>query len=174
MTAMPVLPYARCPTMAAHRSDPLFSLEAPVVLLALLALASATGCPGHAGPDFGKLPTITSDDPQAEAELREARQLDEHGQDRAAAKSYARFVEKRPKDPLVPVAELALGRVLLREGNAAEAKDHFDRVAQHSDPAIAEQGRFYGAVARHRLGDDASAVKTLQPMIGRPTDPEDT
>src|SRR5262249_14673781 len=27
---------------------------------------------------------------------------------------------------------------------------------------------------RHRLGDDASAVKTLQPMIGRPTDPEDT
>jgi branched-chain amino acid transport system substrate-binding protein len=153
----------------------MFSPRAHTILaIALIALVGFTGCPGHGGKDFGKLPTITSDDPQAEAELREARALDAKGDTDAAATSYRRFVAKRPKDPLVPVAELALGRIVLRKGDVPQAKALFDRVAQHPDPALAEQGRFYGAVASHRLGDDASAVKILQPMIGRPVDPADT
>jgi ABC-type branched-subunit amino acid transport system substrate-binding protein len=175
MTAVPFLPYADATMMRAH-SDLLFSLAtraAPSwMLFGCLALL---GCPGHAGPDFGKLPTITSDDPSAEAAVGEARALEDKGDVEAAASRYRTFVARHPKDPLVPVAELALGRITLQKGgDAAEAKIMLDRVAQHPDAALSEQGRFYGAVARHRLGDDAGAVKILQPMIGRPVDPADT
>lgn len=161
--------------MPAPSSDPMFSLVLRAQLaITLLGLLSIAGCPGHAGPDFGKLPTITSDDPRAEAEIREARALDEKGSSEDAAARYRSFVTKHPKDPLVAVAELALGRILLRKGDAEGAKPLFDRVAQHPDAALSEQGRFYGAIASQKLGDDAGAVKTLQPMIGRPVDPADT
>jgi ABC-type branched-subunit amino acid transport system substrate-binding protein len=147
-----------------------------LAVLAVVALASVSfgGCPGRGGPDFGRLPTITSDDPQAEADLRDARELDEMGDEDAAEARYRAFLQRRPRDPLAPIAELALGRLLLRRDQVAEAKQHFERVAKHPDPAVGEQGRFYGAVASERLGDHASAVKVLQPMIGRPIDPADT
>jgi ABC-type branched-subunit amino acid transport system substrate-binding protein/Tfp pilus assembly protein PilF len=147
-----------------------FSAGAAVLSLVL----ALSGCLSQGGQRFAKLPTITSSDPRAEAELREAQALDDKGDVDAAATRYRSFVTQRPKDPLVPVAELGLGRILLNKGTAAEAKTLFDRVARHPDVALAERGRFYGAVARHRLGEDASAVQTLQPMIGRPVDPADT
>jgi branched-chain amino acid transport system substrate-binding protein len=142
-----------------------------IVLVALVAFA---GCPGRTGPDFGQLPTITSDDPQAEADLRDARALEAMGDEDAAEARYRAFLERRPNDPLAAIAELALGKLLLRRNQLAAAKQHFDRVSRHPDPSVAEQGRFYGAVANQRLGDHASAVKVLQPMIGRPIDPADT
>jgi ABC-type branched-subunit amino acid transport system substrate-binding protein len=151
------------------------SFAAALWLLGLTTLASFGGCLGHStSPDFGKLPTITSDDPKAEADLREARKLDEAGNREAAAERYRAFIAHYAHDPLVPVAQLALGRIELRNGRPSEAKALFDQVAKHPDASLSEQGRFYGAVASHRLGDDKSAVIVLQPMVGRPVDPSDT
>jgi branched-chain amino acid transport system substrate-binding protein len=144
------------------------------IALGVLSLVAFASCLGHGGPDFGKLPTITSADPRAEAELRKARELDEAGDTDAAIASYRRFIAHRGDDPLVPVAQLALGRLLLKKGNNAAAKALFDQVSKHPDAALSEQGRFYGGVASHRLGDDKSAVAALQPIVGRPTDPNDT
>jgi ABC-type branched-subunit amino acid transport system substrate-binding protein/predicted negative regulator of RcsB-dependent stress response len=176
MTAVAFLPYAMPMAKPHPASDPPFSRvdRARVLWLALAALTALGGCPGHGGPDFGKLPTITSGDPEAEARLREAREQDDKGDHEAAATRYRKLIADKPNDPLVPVAQLALGRILLRSGQHADAKALFDRVATHSDPALAEQGRFYGAIAAHRMGDDEGAVKTLQPMVGRPVDPADT
>lgn len=172
---MAVVPYAHGPVMSSRKPDFLFSLIAcTAVAFAPIAVLSAGGCPGHGGPEFGQLPTITSDDPQAETELREARELQESGDAEAAKARYRAFLERRASDPLAPIAELALGKLLLHGGEVARAKAHFERVSQHPDAALAEQGRFYGAVASARLGDHATAVSVLQPMIGRPIDPADT
>lgn len=144
-----------------------------VTLLGTLSLGLA-GCPGRAGPDFGRLPTITSDNPRAEAELRAARERETRGDRKGAAAAYRTFVAQHPKDPLVPVAQLGLGRILLAQGKLQEAKTLLDGVAAHPDAALSEQGRFYGGVASHRLGDHEGAVHALVPMIGRPIDPADT
>lgn len=179
MTAVPLLPYAVVPLMPAHAPDPAFrarsSADLHRLVLALALCASAfVGCPGPQRPDFGRLPTITSDNPKAEADLSAARELDAHGDHEGAAKRYRAFLQAYPKDPLVPVAKLALGRDLLQAGDNAEAAQLFAAVAQHSDQALAEQGRFYAAVAAHRLGREEAAVAALQPLVGRPIDPADT
>ncbi|MFI5306523.1 MAG: ABC transporter substrate-binding protein [Polyangiales bacterium] len=176
MTAVAFVPYAGRMANPHPGSDPPFSREGRRYGfgLALAALLAFGGCPGHGGPDFGKLPTITSGDAEAEAALREAREIDDKGDHEEAAARYRKLIADKPNDPLVPVAQLALGRILLQAGKAAEAKVLFDQVSTHDDPALAEQGRFFGAVASHRLGDDKKAVETLQPMVGRPVDPADT
>ena len=186
---MPVLPYAVVPLMPAHAPDPAFSRTAPalrggassgtapalpIALALALGLAIFGGCPGTQRSDFGRLPTITSDDPNAEADLAAARELDERGEHPAAAERYRAFLEHYPRDPLVPVAKLALGRNLLQSGGNAEAAELFAAVAQHPDHALAEQGRFYAAVAAYRLGRHKDAVLALQPLVGRPIDPDDT
>jgi branched-chain amino acid transport system substrate-binding protein len=145
------------------------------LLLAGLATSwSLGGCPGRAGPDFGRLPTITSDNPRAEADLQAARELDERGDQGGALTAYRRFIAQYTRDPLVPVAQLGLGRILLSKGELQEANTLFELVERHPDAALAEQGRFYGAVASHRLGDHQHAVERLQPLVGRPIDPADT
>jgi ABC-type branched-subunit amino acid transport system substrate-binding protein len=147
---------------------------AALLVLALHAALGSGGCPGRAGPDFGRLPTITSDDPKAEAELRVAKASEDRGDRDAAASRYRAFLDAHPKDPLVPVAQLALGRILLASGKHADAKKLFDQVSLHPEAAISEQGRFYGAVADHGLGYHERAVQALRPMVGRPIDPVDT
>ncbi len=141
----------------------------------LLALWAGWGCPGKpSGPTIGRLPVITSEDPQAEVEIREARELLDRGDIAEAEKLYRRFLEQRPEDPLVPVANLALGRIELAKGRVDEARTLFAKVAAHPDPSISEQGRFYDAVAAHLQGDNRLAIATLKPMQGRTIDPADT
>jgi ABC-type branched-subunit amino acid transport system substrate-binding protein len=147
---------------------------APCALALVLGVATFGGCPGAQRSDFGRLPTITSDNPNAEADLAAARDLDERGEHAAAAERYRAFLKAYPGDPLVPVAKLALGRNLLQSGANAEAAELFAAVAQHRDPVLAEQGRFHAAVAAHRLGRHKDAVTALQPLVGRPIDPKDT
>src|SRR4051794_13557902 len=123
MTATPVLPYAGPAAAWAPASALMFRTRAALAIaLGVLSLVAFASCLGHGGPDFGKLPTITSADPRAEAELRKARELDEAGDTDAAIASYRRFITHRGDDPLVPVAQLALGRLLLKKGNNAAAK----------------------------------------------------
>jgi len=141
---------------------------------ACLGVACVLGCPGPAPTSLTRLPSITSTDPKAEAELASARELDERGDDLAAADAYRAFVRAHPNDPLAPVAKLGLARILVERGKPAEARPMLVEVSKHPDPALAEQARFYGAVAAQALGDHDTAVATLEPMIGHPIDPADT
>ena len=141
MTGTAIVAYARLPDMirCALRSDLPFRRHASAwaALAAAGAQLTLTGCPGRGGPDFGQLPTITSDDPNADAELRRARELDEQGRKDDAEAAYRAFVARRPKDPLVPIAQLALGRLLLGKDQLPAAKGEFEQVSRHADPAVA-------------------------------------
>lgn len=145
-----------------------------VLAATCLAVACVLGCPGPAPTTLTRLPSITSADPKAEAELASARELDERGDDLAAADAYRAFVRAHPSDPLAPVAKLGLARILVEQGKPAEARPLLVELGKHPDPALAERGRFYGAVAAQALGDHDTAVATLEPMIGHPIDPADT
>jgi len=141
----------------------------------LLVVGFAGGCPsGPTGPDLGRLPLITSDDPKAEAGLRDARQAETAGKVTEAERLYRAFIADYPRDPLRPIAELSLGKLLLARSAHEEARTVFVRMLKHPDRAIAEQGRFYEAIAAHHLGDNEHVANTLQPMIGRTIDPADT
>lgn len=180
MTALPHLPYpghleTDLLTIAQRQpGGPATRLGAGPALL-LLAVAMAAGCPGGPrGPDIGRLPRITSADPRAESDMRQAQAAEAAGDVALAEQRYRSFIEAHPGDPLRPVAELGLGRQLMARGAYAEARDIFARVMAHEDRAIAEQGRFQGAIAAHYLGDHVHAVSVLSPMIGRTITPEDT
>jgi ABC-type branched-subunit amino acid transport system substrate-binding protein/predicted negative regulator of RcsB-dependent stress response len=142
---------------------------------ACFAGVALAGCSGTArGPDIGRLPQLTSDDPAAEAEFREAQALAAHGQRSQAIEHYRAFLHKRPDDRLVPLVQLGLGRCLLEQHADGEALALFASVAEHPEPAVAEQGRFYGGIADERLGRHAEAIEALAPMHGRTIDPADT
>lgn len=144
------------------------------LLLALVLGATTTGCPSSPLPT---LPVVTTDDPAAEAELREAREAAENGEFDQAIARYRAFLVAHPEDPLVPVAQLSLGRLLL--GNEAgadleEARRLFREVQSHEDAVLRERAAFYDAVAVHLQGDHQRALDALTPLVGRTVDPEDT
>jgi len=141
-----------------------------------LAVWPLIGCPhgGGGGRDTMQLPLITSDDPRAEADIRVAREALEAGRAEEAASRYERFIAERPTDPLVVIAHLGLGKILLADGRTEDARGHFAVVASHEDPAVAERGRFYDGVALHIAGRHAEALDALRPFVGRTVDPEET
>src|SRR5690349_19809914 len=68
------------------------------VLAGLLALVSFGGCPSStSGPSIARLPSLTSPDPQAELELREARAIEASGKTEEARARYEKFLIQRPK-----------------------------------------------------------------------------
>ncbi len=145
------------------------------VFAAVAITALFTGCPRGSGQqDFERFPSLTTSDPQAEADLRLAREAAEAGRTEEAERRYRDFVEQYPADPLVPAAQLGLGRVLLADGRIDEARERFDVVAGASDAAVAEAGRFYQGVALHLAGRHAEAIERLSPLVGRTTDPART
>jgi len=142
---------------------------------ALAALLAWSACAGRQrGPEIGQLPQLTSSDPQAEAELRRAQDAAARGQNALAERQLRAFLHAHPEDPLVPVAQLSLGRLVLAQKKDGEALALFESVSLHSDPAVAEQGRFYAGVANAHLGRYAQAIYTLKPMQGRTIEPEQT
>lgn len=151
-------------------------LKTPRALLVAgaLAVVSAWACGQSSGPDIGRLPVLTSDDPKAETEFREAKELEARGRKEAAKKKYREFLHARPDDALIPLVQINLGRLLLKEKKDGEALALFSSVAQHSQPAVAEQGQFLAAIAEQRLGRHADAIEALAPMVGRTIDPKDT
>lgn len=120
------------------------------------------------------LPLVTTDDPRAEADMRAAREAAEAGRAPEAAQRYQRFLETYPNDPLAPIAELGLGQILLADGDNAGALTRFARVAQSTDPATAERGRFYEGVALQLGGHPREALARLRPLVGRTVDPAET
>lgn len=134
-----------------------------------------TGCPRGTGQqDFTSLPSITTEDPDAEADLRAARDAAEAGNASEAEARYRRFLDEHPNDPLVPLAHLGLGRVLLANGAIEQALERFALVAASPDERVAEAGRFYRGVALHLAGHHAQAIELLAPLVGRTVDPEET
>lgn len=143
------------------------------LLLALFALVF--GCTtGRQGPDIGRLPTITSADPQAEAELQRAQAAQTQGRYGDAEQLYRNFIGQRGDDPLAAVAQLELGKLLLAREAYQEARGLFQTLAEHRQPAMSEQGRFYMAVAMAHMGEQEEAARILRSMVGRTVAPEDT
>ncbi|MDH5674703.1 MAG: ABC transporter substrate-binding protein [Myxococcales bacterium] len=145
-----------------------------LLLQGLMLVLASSGCPGGTGPAIGGVPSITSNDPEAEREMEAARRLEETGKREEARAAYESFVETRQSDPLAPLASLALGRLLLGDDKPEQAASVLEPITQHRDSATAEQASFYLAVARQQLGDHKGAVSTLTPMMGRTVDASDT
>ena len=142
---------------------------------AVCAVTLGTGCPRGSGQqDLASLPSLTTDDPAAEADLRAARAAADAGRAAEAERLYRRFLEEHPDDALVPVAQLGLGRVLLANGDVDGALERFSLVASASDERVAEAGRFYRGVALHLGGRSEEAIELLAPLVGRTADPEET
>lgn len=135
----------------------------------------AAGCPrGSSQEGLTVLPQLTTQDPRAEADLRRAREAADAGESRAAERGFRAFLEDYPQDPLVPVARLGLGRVLLADGDIPGALALFQQVAESSDEAVAEAGRFYQGVALHLGGRSDESIQVLSPLVGRTTNPEES
>lgn len=146
-----------------------------LTLLGALALAVFVGCPGGTGQrPIDTTPSLTTDDPDAEADLRDADRAAEEGRARDADRLYRAFLDEHGSDPLVPLAELGLGRVLLASGDAAGALERFARAGRSDDPVIAERARFHRGVSLHLLGRSAESIEVLSPLRGRMVDPADT
>lgn len=140
--------------------------------LAVCVAVLGVGCPQGSGqPDFETFPSLTTSDADAETDLRAAREAAQAGRAAEAEQAYLAFLEEHPDDPLVPVAHLGLGRVLLADGRVEEALTRFETVAVTDDVAVAEAGRFYQGVALHLAGRHGEAIDLLQPLAGRTTDP---
>jgi branched-chain amino acid transport system substrate-binding protein len=150
-----------------------FNLSRALFLAALGLMVAGCSQPSPT-PDIGRLPVLTSDDPKAEAEVREANELAARGKRDLAAEKYRAFLHERPEDKLVPLVQLSLGRIYLQERRDGEALALFTSVSMHPEPAVAEQGRFYGAIASERLGRHNDAIEALEPMLGRTIEPADT
>jgi len=155
----------------------LASRSSPVgaALRALAAALLLLGCPRSGGAsDLGTLPPIHTDDPVAEADLRRADEAADAGRLDDARSGYRAFISAHPADPLVPLAHLGLARVELDAGHPTDALAALDPVIAHTDPVIAEQGRFWRGIALHLAGRSAEAIELLAPLRGRTTDPEQT
>lgn len=132
----------------------------------------AMGCPR--GEQETTLPIVTTDDAEADAAMREALTLAESGEDEEAEARFRAFLHDYPTDPLHPVADVELGRLLLARGATAEARTHFARVREHEEPALAERALLYEGVTMHLEGESAAALDQLRPLVERTVDPSET
>ncbi len=149
-------------------------LAAPLLqLLSVLWLLIATGCP-HSQPPPSNLPLVTTDDREAEAELRQARELHEAGDLDEATSAYQAFLARHPADPLVAIARIALAQIYIADNDGQNAKAVLEPVLQHQDAAVAERARFYQGVALALLADHQAAIAVLAPMVGHTIDPQET
>jgi len=143
--------------------------------LLVLLLATSAGCARRARPPaLPPLELAASPEPRAEAAFREAQRARSEGRNKEAARQFRSFMKAWPADPLVPFAKLELGRLELEARRPTEAQRWFDDVAAASDPALAERGRMYAAIAKQRLGQNAEALPVLRPLVGRTVDPIET
>ena len=167
------------PPLELARPAPAFASLSTVArwtaFLLALAVIGSSGCPGGSGPRrTDTLPLVTTDDPEAEADLRAAREAMANGDDGVASDRYTRFLREHPEDALAPIAHLGLGQLALADGHIEAARRHFAVVAAHPDQTVAERGRFYDGVALHLQGDHRGAIERLLPLRGRTVDPEQT
>lgn len=141
----------------------------------LVVAVVALGCPrGSGATDMETLPPIHTDDANAESAMRDADRAANEGRMDDARSGYEAFLHDFPSDPLAPLAHLGLARLLIDVGDPEGALADLDVVMAHSDPAIAERGRFWRGVALHLAARPEEALDLLLPLRGRTTDPEET
>lgn len=156
-----------------HRRPQVFPLWM-IVVLGVLSTVAFLGCPKTPEQETLRLPLLTTDNPEAEAEMRGAREAFEAGNVEDATRRYESFIANYPNDPLVVIAHLALGQIHLAEGQLDEAGRAFDLVAAHEDPSVNERGRFYNGVLAHLRGNHREAIDVLRPFVGQLVDPVET
>ncbi len=127
-------------------------------------MTAGGGCPRSGR---GTLPPVISDNQNAQAALTEAYQLEQAGQRSEARAHYEQFKQRFPADPLVPLAELGLGRIDLKEGQIQSALSRFERLTDHPDPGVAERARYHRGIALHEARDHQTAVKVLSAFLSR-------
>jgi branched-chain amino acid transport system substrate-binding protein len=137
---------------------------------AALVLALSSCAHASEGADRG-IPIVVTDDPDAEAAFREARAAEIAGRVEDATKRYASFLERFPKDPLLPIARLNLGRMLLAQGEAAEAVPHLEALSEVNDDEVRERARLHLGLARHMADENEQAIELLEPLEGKLLDP---
>jgi branched-chain amino acid transport system substrate-binding protein len=115
-----------------------------------------------------------SPEPQAEADYREANELEKRGDMEKAEARYRAFLEVWPKDPLAPYARLSLGRLALEAGNPKGALGFFQEAAKAKDKTLAERARMFEGVAQSQLGEHELAVAGLRSFVGRTVEPRET
>lgn len=141
----------------------------------MMLFLGGSSCSRRSGPPaLPPLELAASPEPRAEAEFREAKSAREEGSIKDASRRFRAFTKKWPTDPLVPFAKLELGRLELEAGRSREARRWFDEVARTPEPAVAERGRMYAAIAAQRLGEHREALTVLRPLVGRTVDPQET
>lgn len=162
------------PRWRAPSPEEVFRAGSRALALGFLVVVATTfaGCPRQS-PE-STLPLVTTENPDAEAAIEEARETADRGESDAAEALYQRFLSEHPDDPLSVIAELEIGRIRLAAGDLPAAAARFANVATHEDVAVAERGRFYGAVTAHLGGEHARAIEGLQPFVGRTVAPEET
>ncbi len=172
LAAPPGSPFQRLgatPLLVPLRTSPV-GVFAPLVI-ALWACAFL-GCPKR-GPD-STLPVLTTDNADAERDMREARAAMDNQEYDVAEAGFRRFLTTHPNDALAPVARLGLGRMLLARGETDAALQEFRAAAAHEDVRVSERGRFYSGVALQLRGESAEALELLRPMVGTTVSPADT
>ncbi|MEM9068787.1 MAG: penicillin-binding protein activator [Myxococcota bacterium] len=147
------------------------SLRDALLLTTGLMLA-LLGCPRGSGETT--LPVVTSDNPAAEAALAEAEAAEADGNTPEALTRYRAFIRDYPTDPLVAMAHLHIGRLLVAEGNLVEARAELAHVREHDEPAVADRALLYEAVAMHLQGESEGAIAQLRPLVNRTVTPDET
>ncbi len=139
-------------------------------LVALLGAVSV-GCPRGGGPaGVHTTPALTTDDADAEADLRAADRAADEGRARDAETLYRAFLVTHPDDATAPLAALGLGRLLLASGDVEGALESLARAAACADEVVVERAGLYRCVALHLGGRHAEAIAALSPLVGRQVD----
>lgn len=78
----------------------------------------------------------------------------------------SRFDRDYPNSPLRSRQQVFKGRLLLAQGNPAEAwKQLQDVLQKEKQDTILQQARYYAAVATQKLGDHAQCLNVSQPLV---------
>jgi branched-chain amino acid transport system substrate-binding protein len=134
----------------------------------VLALSSCAHASEGASPE---IPIVVTDDPEAEAAFRRARAAELDGKIDEASEGYASFLERFPSDPLIPLAQLNLARVLLAKGSVDAAVPLLEALVESIDEEVSERARLHLGLAKHMADQDEEAVELLRPLEGKLLDP---
>lgn len=130
------------------------------------------GAPAIAPPTAGgvdaphRLDQPPRSDPGAEADFAAARTEFDRGNRESARAALEAFVSHHARHPSRPAAEVLLGRLALREGDAQAAKKWLEPAAQNPpDAGTGSSARYYLGLAELRLGHAGKARELLLPFL---------
>ena len=140
------------------------------------AVSALFGCGASPSASSPQAPARTTENIRAEQALRRADDAWATGERTNAERLYHDFLRDFPRDPLEPLAILALARIGLasnsREG-AEQALLRAEPLRDHADPVIARKASMICGIALHRTGREREAIDILSPLEPEWTVPEE-